>query len=463
MARIEPAERRTLLWLALTALLHGLLYVVLLPPWQHYDEPSHVEYAATIALLGAVPADTYRDDALIRTIADSMAQHRFWKPAQIPDFLAAYPPALGSSQRVHPPLYYALIAGPMGLVRGLSVEWQLYVGRLVGLIFYVLTIIAAWRIAVVLLPDEPLPQLIIPLLLLLTPSFADLMTAVNNDVLVNFAAMAMFLGCALLLREGPSPARLALALLGLLVALLTKRTAALAVIPCALAILWAYVPRPIPWRLSLGGLVAALLVGGVAAFEPGSAATATGSYPTLVARPWLLALDERYLRLDITPWLRSVSDPANTAAIYPNLLWVAFQSFWTRFSWGHIGLGAVGDWLALLVAVACAAGLVARVWQSSGELPRWQRRWIWLCLISICLAWLALIARVHPLSGGVAPYLPRGRYLFWVILPTLWLLALGWQGLIPARYRPYGLYWLAGLIGLLNLAAITAIGLFYYG
>jgi hypothetical protein len=163
MARIEPSERRTLVWLVLAALAHGLLYVVLLPPWQHYDEPGHLEFAATIALLGAVPADSYRDDALTREIADSMARSSFWEPAQIPDFFGEQPPALGSSQRVHPPLYYALLAGPISLVRGLAIEWQLYVGRLVSLALYVLTIVAAWRIAVTLLPDEPLPQLIIPL------------------------------------------------------------------------------------------------------------------------------------------------------------------------------------------------------------------------------------------------------------------------------------------------------------
>lgn len=463
MARTETAERRTLVWLALAALLHGALYVALLPPWQHYDEPAHVEFAATIALLGAVPADDYRDEALIREIADSMVRHTFWEPGQIPDFLGDQPPSLGSSQRVHPPLYYALLAGPMGLVRGLSVEWQLYAGRLVSLVFYVLTIIAAWRIAVALLPDEPLPQLVIPLLLLLTPSFADLMTAVNNDVLVNFATMAMFLGCALLLREGPGPARLALALLGLLAALLAKRTAALAVVPCALAILWAALRQPIPWRLALGGLVAATLLGGVIALAPATVTAAGGSYTTLVARPWLQWLDESYLRLAINPWLRSVSDPSNTAAIYPSLLWVAFQSLWVRLSWGHIGLGAVGDGLALLVAVACAVGLTLRLRQIAGVLPTWQRRWLWLCLISVCLAWFALIARVHPIVADAAPYLPRGRYLFWVILPTLWLLALGWQGLIPERLRPHGLSWLLGLFGLLNLAAIGAIARFFYG
>jgi len=27
------------------ALANGLLYLVLVPPWQHYDEPTHFEYA----------------------------------------------------------------------------------------------------------------------------------------------------------------------------------------------------------------------------------------------------------------------------------------------------------------------------------------------------------------------------------------------------------------------------------
>jgi hypothetical protein len=42
----------------------------------------------------------------------------------------------------------------------------------------------------------------------------------------------------------------------------------------------------------------------------------------------------------------------------------------------------------------------------------------------------------------VTPYIPRARYMFWTMVPTLWLLALGLSWAAPARWRrlmPYAL------------------------
>ena len=53
---LEQTDRRVALrayalfgWLIPLALCHGLLYMLILPPWQHYDEPPHFEYAWLIA------------------------------------------------------------------------------------------------------------------------------------------------------------------------------------------------------------------------------------------------------------------------------------------------------------------------------------------------------------------------------------------------------------------------------
>ncbi|HEY80691.1 MAG TPA: hypothetical protein G4O05_06380, partial [Caldilineae bacterium] len=48
----------------LLALLNGLLYLFLVPPWQHYDEPGHFEYAWLIADRGRLPQAGDYDPAM---------------------------------------------------------------------------------------------------------------------------------------------------------------------------------------------------------------------------------------------------------------------------------------------------------------------------------------------------------------------------------------------------------------
>src|SRR5689334_8615346 len=71
--RVAPAL------LAAVALLHGLLYAWLLPPWQTPDEPTQFEYAALVAELGRVPAFADSDLALEQRIADSLVRQRFFE------------------------------------------------------------------------------------------------------------------------------------------------------------------------------------------------------------------------------------------------------------------------------------------------------------------------------------------------------------------------------------------------
>src|SRR5262245_4965445 len=60
--------------LAALALLHGLLFTWLVPPWQAPDEPTLFEYAALVARLGHIPTASYRDPALERQIVDSLVR-----------------------------------------------------------------------------------------------------------------------------------------------------------------------------------------------------------------------------------------------------------------------------------------------------------------------------------------------------------------------------------------------------
>lgn len=465
-ALIQPAAApawRTdwlvLCWLLPLALLHGLLYLALVPPWQHYDEPSHFEYAAQIAA-GEYAAPGPQAVAISRALALSMYRHAFFPPGERPALEGNRRVRVGFNQRVHPPLYYSVAALPIGLLQDRSVELQLYAVRLVSLGFYTLSVLAAWRIAVTLLPDEPLMQRIIPLLLLFTPTFADIMTAVNSDVLVNFAVMVMLLGCARLLRDGLRPMGLGLAVLGLGVALLAKRTALPALAPFGLALCWAAWRQPMPWRVLLpislavlGGLLAASF-----RFE-----TLEGAL-RLLPRSWLLELDRDYLRIYLDQWLLSVEDWELSAPLYPEVVRVIFDSFWARLAWGHVSLGSTVDQLARMMTLAVGIGLLVRAWQLRGQLPLWQARSLWLFFITVCVAWFVTIMHVHPLPPyGAWFYIPRGRYMLWALLPHLWLLTFGWQGLFPQRWRGLApVFLLLLFVSLSSFAWGVVIVAFYY-
>ncbi len=66
--------------------------------------------------------------------------------------------------------------------------------------------------------------------------------------------------------------------------------------------------------------------------------------------------------------------------------------------------------------------------------------------------------RLHPLPPlEVGVYIPRGRYMFWAIVPTLWLLLLGLRFLLPAGWRPAGTWLLVALMLIFDLVALVTI------
>lgn len=464
MAPRARAAWSPLYWLLPLALLHGLLYLVLAPPWQHYDEPTHFEYVRLIALLNRQPGLTDADLQTNREVADSMYRFRFYPPGQQPLLIGPEPPVLGVSQKVHPPLYYALAALPVRWLMGLSVETQLYAARLLSVGLYLLTVLCAWRLSVLLAPDQPLLHLALPLLTLTVPAYADIMSAVNNDVLVNFAAATLLIACVLLIRDGLRPVPLLLALLSLGVGLFAKRTAVVGLAPLLLALFWAVRRNPVSWRIWLPGGLGLVLLGGFAAFRldpPG-----TGAYDSgwLAARPWLVAFDQRYLRLNIDVMIHSLTAWERSWYVYPIFFQIGFFSFWQHFGWGGVLMPRFWDWATLTVFVVGSAGLLFQGFRGRRALARWQQRCIWLFLLVVLLAWAAMIIRLHPLPPpGVWIYYPRGRYMHFALLPTLWLLLLGFQGLVPRRWQTYAALALIGFFVALDTAAwaYTLITKFY--
>jgi len=455
------AEWAVVRWLLPLALLHGLIYLALVPPWEHYDEPGHFLYAAEIAA-GEQGGRGPSAVSISREVADSMYRHRFLGGAFRPDLLQPGPVRVGEDQRVHPPFYYAVVGAILKPARFLSVEVQLYLARALSLVLYALTIITAWRITVAVLPNQPLAQLAIPLMVLLNPAFTDLMTALNNDVLLNFALTVALLGAVLLVRDGLSPARLLLMLLALGVAVAVKRTALAAILPLALAVVWGAHRNKLSFQVCLMG-VALCLVVAYASLELVLVGGLSESHWVLAPRPWLASLDRQYLRLDLASWFRSVSDMTLAGQRYQLLASVGFVSFWARLSWGNVALPPAWDWLFAGLVFGSLLGLVVGARRASAQFPLWQRRCLWLFALTITVACLALVARLHPLPPIDQPiYVPRGRYVFWAILPVTCLLCLGYQWLLPLRWRSLGLWALVAFFAVTDITALAVLANAYY-
>ncbi len=102
MEQVEDQPRRkipgwaTIVIILVVAALHGIIYIRLLPPWQHYDEPNHFEYAWLIANWKRLPQVGENDITLNRQLFDLMWASGFYgDPVNKPDIPVGDPVTLG--------------------------------------------------------------------------------------------------------------------------------------------------------------------------------------------------------------------------------------------------------------------------------------------------------------------------------------------------------------------------------
>lgn len=89
--------RRTPLYLILfVGMIQGLLYVFLIPPWWHFDEPGHFEFAWQIAHFDHWPQKGEVDEAMRLKLAPSLLRHGWYD-------LVGVQPVLDGSQPVDIP------------------------------------------------------------------------------------------------------------------------------------------------------------------------------------------------------------------------------------------------------------------------------------------------------------------------------------------------------------------------
>jgi hypothetical protein len=252
----------------LTALAQGLLYLALMPPWQHYDEPTHFEYAWLIANRNQLPTPGDSDLAMRRDVAASMLEHGFFRDLPNMNSLKVdQNPSIGLPELQHPATYYILLSLPLRFVRHLDIVSQLYVARAMSLMLFVLTIAIVAAMMRDLTPPGHVLRWAVPLAGALLPPFVDLMTGVNNDAGVTVVFTLFLWGAVRAIQYGLTWRRLVWIFGSALLAAALKNTGAVALVLAVLAVLIA-VWRKCGWRwrwlvASIAGLVAIGLLGSV--------------------------------------------------------------------------------------------------------------------------------------------------------------------------------------------------------
>lgn len=255
------------------ALALGLLYLVLVPPWQHYDEPTHFEYAWLIARYGDLPERGDEDQAFRREVAASMAVHGFFRGVPQPYLLTNDEVWLGVSELGHPPVYYILVSLPLRLVLHLDVTSQLYVARSISLLLYLLTVaIAAGIVRELTAPGHAL-RWAAPLTVAFIPTFTDVMSGVNSDAGAVVVFSLFLWGATRAIAHGLTWRRGAWIVGTALLAVVTKNTASPAIVLAPLAcVIAVWVQQDWRWRWLLAGLLAAGTLGAIVLFSWGDPA-----------------------------------------------------------------------------------------------------------------------------------------------------------------------------------------------
>jgi len=426
--------RSWLFALLATALVHGIMYTLVVPPWQHPDEPSHFEHVRYIAEMGRLPAPDAVDLPLRREIATSMRRYDYWPhgPPSLDDASLATPyvSAIGLSTFVQPRLYYIAAGIWLKPWLGASIEAQVTIVRLMSVLLNLMLITSGFLTVRTLLPENLNLAAAAGAFLVFLPGLCDIMAAVNNDVLINALAAVLFLVLAQLFRRGPTFASVSLAG-GLVVsAILTKSTGAILIGLLPLVIL-AHNPRS-QRRWVKPAVLVLLLLAGIAAVG----AWALRSHPSLQVE--LEASINRYFRADLWLTLQNATDP-DRVKIYWTTTKVVFRSFWAAFGWRDVMLASRVYLVPLAVSGLGMLGLLIASFRI-GRRPRTKTRWwrpsyLVFSGAAVSLAWLVAVIRSQAYQG-MPLYLSHGRYAYIAVVPFALLLVLGLEAWVPARWRP---------------------------
>jgi len=421
-----------LFFLLALALVRGIIYASMVPPWQAPDEPPQFERAKA-ALVAKDWSSTAKDGPewygeLIRSLFAFNYFDFLDTPRQTYSADSLLNRYIDLYQEAYGGLYgsratYALIGWPLLLVSKQNITLELYVMRLNTVLMSVGIVLLAYVTTRIIFPQEPFLFLGVPILVLFNPQHTHMLSTVNNGNLAELLASVALFFIVRGIIKGFSWLNVILILGFSLVAMWTKATAYFllgAIATTGLLYLWQYRQQ---WRWLLPG--GAIFIGLTYLLAPTRLKLLIKNTLTLIWR------NDIYL------------DP-----IVPKDL---FRSFWAMPGWTIFQLHPFWYLVLMLGCILAVVGLVFLLiseWQSilSGRYEKQIQALMVMAAaivvsISILLGWNAVL--------NIIIY-RQGRSIYPVIVPITIFLVLGWRQLIPYNWRKVGLLVITSAILLLD-------------
>lgn len=430
------------LWMAL-ALIRGLLYAAVVPPWQAPDEPGHFEYAWHIARLGRLPAP---GEILPEFEREQLGSLYAWHygafigrplPDRMPERISELPSSIFAQHSRTLPggrfsLAYLWAAGFMAPLIHEDLSVLLYLARASSVILNAMVIALAWAI----FREADLPEgwaVAATGFLVFWPQHTFINASVNEGPMAELWATLALWGWIRLFRRGLCPLGLGAIIGGTGLALWTKNTAA-PLIPLSVvyAAAWGYrilrSKRQWGWKLTSGVTLAFLLFS--AALLP---------FRTPVGR-WVQGA------------LRSL-EPGNIGGegLPPldQIFRLTVESMWARFGWMNVSAGWFWYGVVYLLLVIALEGWMlprSRRWR----VPSWVIGVMGTFVAFTVAGWMFFVMNVPR-----GRYYAQGRYMFPAAVPLAFFLAGGWARWIPEGWEGARVFGFLLLWALLDAAAFA--------
>jgi 4-amino-4-deoxy-L-arabinose transferase-like glycosyltransferase len=467
-AAVAPRRLSRAVFIAVLALalVKGLVWSVVIPPWYGPDEASHYAYVQGLVedhRLARGSSDTNPGVYYPREIVCS---ERNLGMSSVSGFFDAEPPfgapgvictalspsdrhAVNSSNTAGPysPIYYATAVPFYLLAQPLSVETRLAAVRLWSVLLGVLAAAFAYLAARRAFPDSPSLSTAAAVLFVLQPMNSQQTAIVNNDALLIALAAAFWWRFYRSLRNSFSTREAFVmgALIGL--AYLAKPQGI--VLAATLPLVYLAAREKLPLRKE-ANRVAKLVAAGAA---PVIAAVAIGSlFSTLAGNTSPLSASAAGAH-GIQQYLSTYTD-----GHFERVYFLFVSSFWGYFGWFQIDLPSYVYVLIALTVVAGFIGALRLVISASAQRPTVVVSMLAVVVPGALIMLLELYA--FRLNGALVL---QGRSFLILLFPLIVVLIRGWQRLLPrgATSRLAAAIVLAAI--LLNIAGLAVMINSFYG
>jgi len=279
-----PGHWLMALFFSLLAVVQGITYATVIPPWQSNDEHGHFEYAWLVSQYGPGVGPEAISSEFQQRVLESMYEFDYWRlcrrpmpevlPAGFTDpsdrWLRNSRPQVGDER----PLYYVLVGSLLRLVGDQNLLVGMYIGRGISILLFAAAVGVTALGVRSLFPESLFMQVVPPALVLLQPSLGQMIASVSSDAIGVLTSTLVFISLIPVFRDGLTWRRGSAVLATLILALFSKKTTLFLLPTLLLAIpLYQWTRGKRPSRrayLALGaGVILLATVGAVLALLPG--------------------------------------------------------------------------------------------------------------------------------------------------------------------------------------------------